>query len=149
MASRPRRAKVALGVIVLAVIGLGGCTRTMFIEWRNASTDGSEPASLRGWEILGRSGKGAQRRVVFHARTGFKVKEGSYESDGIHETWWRVDGRVLSQSSVDVVPTGQKVTFFRKTSPPWRWGVADQTAPSMPEWMKDDAKWQAALYAQE
>ena len=143
MASRTRRARVALGVLALAVIGLSACTQTIFIE------EGPEPASLRGWETWGRWGKAAQRRVVFHARTGFKANESSCESDGVHETWWRVDGRVLSQSSVDVVPTGQKVTFFRKTSPPWRWGVADQTAPSMPEWMKDDAKWQAALYAQE
>ena len=26
---------------------------------------------------------------------------------------------------------------------PWLWGVTDQTEPSMPEWMKDDEKWQA------
>ena len=35
-----------------------------------------------------------------------------------------------------------------KTYPPWSWNVTDQTQPSMPEWMTDDAKWQAALDAQ-
>ena len=28
-------------------------------------------------------------------------------------------------------------------------GATDQTEPTMPAWMKDDAKWQAALDAQE
>ena len=77
-----------------------------------------------------------------------RLDEGSYESDGIHETWWRVDGRVLSQSSIDLLPTGQSVAIIRRSSPPWLWGVTDQSTPSMPGWMKDDAKWQAALDAQ-
>ena len=36
-----------------------------------------------------------------------------------------------------------------KTKSPWLWGVTDQTAPSMPAWMKDDKQWQATLDAQE
>ena len=39
-------------------------------------------------------------------------------------------------------------TVIRCLAPPWRWGVTDQTEPTMPAWMKDDAKWQAALDAQ-
>ena len=41
----------------------------------------------------------------------------------------------------------QDLEFNR--SPPWLWNVTDQTAPSMPAWMKDDEQWQRVLDAQD
>ena len=56
-----------------------------------------------------------------------------------------MDGSVAEQNqaaSIDGHPS------MHREGPPWLWGVTDQTEPSMPEWMKDDAKWQVALDAQ-
>ena len=52
---------------------------------------------------------------------------------------WKLDGTVVYQRGAD----GEK-----RRAPPWLWGVTDQTEPTMPAWMKDDEKWQAALDAQ-
>ncbi len=61
----------------------------------------------------------------------------------VRETVWAYDGTVNCQ--MDYLTDGD----FFKTSPPWWWNVTDQTAPSMPAWMKDDEQWQRALDAQD
>ena len=60
------------------------------------------------------------------------------------ESDWNVDGTVHSQVTND-----SKGNLVERRSPPWLWGVTDQTEPSIPAWVKDDALWQAALDAQE
>ncbi len=59
-------------------------------------------------------------------------------------TSWNADGTVNRQAfrSADGLEE-------ERDSPPWLWAVTDQTEPTMPAWMKDDAKWQATLAAQE
>ncbi len=100
-------------------------------------------STLRRWSPQTRHGK----TVVYYLETGMKCYQCQYE-DGrcLRYTMWDFDGKVRHQRwYVDEdgeVLVGQEEG--RKFTPPWLWGVTDQTATSMPEWMKDDAKWQAA-----
>ncbi len=55
-------------------------------------------------------------------------------------TYWLPDGTVTAQRDRELGET---------LEPPWLWGVTDQTEPSAPAWILDDAQWQAALDAQE
>ena len=65
---------------------------------------------------------------------------------------WNLDGSIAWQTTRGTWPFWQLVFLASHeftTESPWLWGVTDQTEPTMPEWMKDDAQWQAALDAQE
>ena len=71
------------------------------------------------------------------------------KAEGHH--MWDFDGKVRHQrwyvdEDGEVLLSQEEGRL--KFTPPWLWGVTDQTAPTMPAWMKDDAKWQAALDAQ-
>ena len=93
---------------------------------------------VRGWVSRGRWGEqlyGPTER--WFLETGCRATQ---SDDERHWTEWSVDGSVR-----------QQISFGKgrgKKQPPWLWGVTDQTAPTMPAWMKDDAQWQAALDAQ-
>ena len=63
-------------------------------------------------------------------------------------TEWHPDGSVRHQRRLFFDESGETVREQARESPPWWWGVTDQTEPTMPEWMKDDAKWQEALDSQ-
>ena len=56
-------------------------------------------------------------------------------------TEWSERGKVVRQYRQ---PGGARFPL-RQTSPPWLWGVTDQSEPTMPAWMKDDEKWAKAL----
>ncbi len=156
MASRPRRARVVLAVIALAVIGLGVWRGEAVYWWvmtKRIPTGAWESWDMkyeaRGYTSRQRWASGKKRwhgPAVHHfVETGLLWNKGSHR-DGRwdHGTWWEFDGTVMKQVRHDESGRPEE-----KTSPPWWWGVTDETAPSMPEWMKDDAKWQAALDAQE
>ena len=151
----PRRAKLVLLVLAIAFVGLGvwawepvylGVT-TKHI-WSEFRQDGH---AVRGWEWVRRWTllSDHPKAMFWYVETGFKAC--AYEHSPILcVTDWHVDGTVKLQQWT--VPGGKPTRGRRietKSTPPWRWGVTDQTAPSMPAWMKDDAKWQAALDAQE
>ena len=82
--------------------------------------------------------------VLFWRRTGVKASQNVFiHGQCAYITMWDPDGYVMVQYDIS---TGRcKV----RDKLPWWWGVTNQTAPSIPAWMKDDAQWQAALAAQE
>ncbi len=70
---------------------------------------------------------------------------------GVADPWeldigtnWSSDGAVVAQAEYRA-----DGTWYISDTPPWLWNVTDQTAPSMPAWMKDDEKWLRALDAQD
>ena len=154
MASRHRRARVALTVVALAVVGLGVWAWEPLYDWVSIERmlldegffeDGAKYVDdfgvfaghpARGWTMEDRWTGHYVYLVGFYLETGMK----SLEGEGERITVWRIDGAVAFQEGDD----GEK-----RRSPPWLWGVTDETSPTMPAWMKDDAKWQAALAAQE
>ncbi len=179
MASRPRRARIVLGVITLAVIGLGvwaweplywwvvrkSVPRESLMpvmRWETSRPSGfrwvSERASnlrrhpYRGWDTVRRFGTDRTNHgpsVAWYLETGFKAFEQEWhDGEAIRTTYWNPDGSIAWQSTGDTIWIPLMSEDPDRTHPPWLWGVTAQTEPSMPEWMKDDAKWQAALDAQ-
>ncbi len=172
MASRTRRARVVLAVVAVAVIGLGvwawepvywwvttervlheddgsGGTFRPLEDWEDWEDDPfwtDQPT--RGWAHVHRwSGAGYGPGCIWYLSSGFKAVEGIAARDGApgQVTYWKPDGSVLQQFIIGGTMQG---SHFNR-SPPWWWNVTDQTAPSMPAWMKDDEKWQRALDAQD
>ncbi len=162
----PRRAKLVLLVIAVAFVGLGvwawvdkgplyWWVMTRKVYWESESDHGGVPAGpLRGWTYMIRWSEMGRpvRRTAWYVESGFKASEILLEFSSTElrrpnrdrTTVWNERGLVTHQSSFG--PAGD---FEGAIAPPWLWGVTDQTAPTIPAWMKDDAKWQAALDAQE
>ena len=143
MASRTRRAKVALGVIALAVIGLGVWAWEPVYWWVTARDIPSEwidiAHPLRGWRGYRKWGPEVLhgRCVYYYVETGFVARDAMYKHGNlVTKTSWRLDGTVQSQQRM--IRTGS-VQF--KSSPPWWWSVQDQTSPSAPAWILDDEQW--------
>ena len=152
MASRTRRAKVVLAVLACAIVGLGVWAWEPVYWWVMTTTRYSEgtnygiPVRTTVYENRWSRGK---RIVGYYVGSGYKAYE--YDVDRTGQgfdtvTAWHPDGIVQHQEERGA---GQPGWTGWTDSPPWLRGVTDQTAPSMPAWMKDDAKWQAALDAQE
>ncbi len=77
--------------------------------------------------------------VLWDVNTGYKSDDAIFDNGEVQLTQFAPDGSVLRQ-------------LWRheaRFSPPWLWGVTDQTDPSAPAWILDDALWQTALDAQE
>ena len=149
-ASRTRRARVVLGVLAVALVGLGVLAREPLWMWattkRRALPRGpswSHFYQQRGYVTLHRwtGARVVQRRFWVH--NGLKAEE-TYLVGGrvARKTEWRDNGSVIGQYGLEAGRRG-------RTSPPWLWGVTDQIEPTIPAWMKDDALWQAALDAQD
>ena len=157
----PRRAKLVLLGLVIAVLALSlgfvvrewehiwhWWTRTGLMAERTLVeyTHPTTRITVRGWSKTPRIGgmKKWLESVRFYLN-GFKHEE-LFTGPGVtRRTWWNPDGSVRHQSWHRLGESTEE----QREKPPWWWGVKDQTAPSMPAWMKDDAKWQAALDAQE
>ena len=77
------------------------------------------------------------RQLFWYVETGFRAEDRLIEGGrGVRETRWNLDGTVQSQDPwVDPVDGQRK----HKRSPPWLWGVEDQTHPSAP-WWKDEGR---------
>ena len=154
MASRTRRARVVLGVVALAVVGLGVwaweplwwlvTTRVRFYqtEMDIGNVNARMWVPVRGQGRVHRwNGEWHGKGLFYHPSNGYLAAEIVWQTGRVvRSTRWKEDGRVYYQSSPD-----QR----ERESAPWLWGVTDQTAPSMPEWILDDKQWQAALDAQE
>ena len=96
----------------------------------------------RGYYTVGRwHGQRYGPMEFWWVKSGFKCVEQLYIESGVlgRHTAWRLDGTVELQNGRDGV----------RKSPPWWWNTTDQTAPSMPAWMKDDEQWQRALDEQD
>ena len=145
----PRRAKLVLLVLAVAIVGLGVWQgenlywwATTYRKWR----DSEDP--FRGWARYDRWGDYKDQRHgitrMWHPSTGYLGSEVVFEDGApLTGTVWRTDGTIEMQY------WDAKGKDNEKRSGPWWWDVTDQTEPSIPEWMKDDAQWQAALDAQE
>ena len=71
--------------------------------------------------------------VAHYVENGFRAREEQFANGTpVRRTYWKFDGRVLSQKSY--TDTG----FVEKTSPPWWWDVTDQTEPTAPWWKGDE-----------
>ncbi len=158
MAGHPRRATVVLCVITLAVIALGVWAWEPVYWWvmtERVPIDGStsfkrgdvqvyENEPLRGFRRVRRwSGRPHGPHEMWFSRTRYQSSRRWFE-DGELTRWtsWSMDGAVRSQSWYE------DGTRKERHSHPWLWRITDQTHPTMPEWMTDDALWQAALDAQ-
>ena len=72
--------------------------------------------------------------VTWHPSTGFKAVQAVCDyGSSVRQTIWYPDGRVLMQSR------GHKgdADYEEMKSPPWWWGVQDQTEPTSPRWGKE------------
>ena len=143
----PRRAKLVLLVLAIAIVGLSMWAWEPVYWWVMTERVYFHVSTTRGWMLVKRGTKDDLFGpcVVYYVDTGFKKRETEFPARRV--TVWNPDGTVLCQfrsgpglSSRDPIE--------RKGSSPWWWGVTDQTSPSMPEWMKDDAKWAKALEEQ-
>lgn len=154
-----RRARLIAGFLLVAVV----VSALFLVPWKSLYWSITHDKfyeewpskNARGWSYLERGAKGEifERRrgplVQFSVRTGFKTMECVVEDIvPTRRTYWNEDGTVRYQerwrSDLDH-PDGP---LLQRRAPPWWWGVTDQSAPTMPEWMKDDARWQAALEKQ-
>ena len=159
MVSRPRRARLVLGVIALAVIGLGVwrgealywwvMTHRFYIESRRSmisSIFSSRGPNMRGWmQVPQWSAEGWPdsnhvRGATWYVDSGFKAEELSVRDSKLCITKWKPDGSVAEQYIG--IQAGKDQS---QESAPWLWGVTDQTEPTMPAWMKDDKLWAKAL----
>ena len=138
-------------MVALAVIGLGVWAWEPVYWWVMTEPKYYETGGRRGWSRSYRweHSESGSPFCSWFATSGFKAVEGvmvqQRNDDMTYEqlTLWQPDGSTYCQASaIDTIHHRENL------SPPWWWGVTDQTAPTMPEWMKDDARWQAALDAQ-
>ncbi len=162
-----RRARLVLVLVVLGVVGLGlfvwepvGDLLWVSITTKRVpmptSRDGGPwvpswiPISVnpdvgRGWVRVKRWADPPVAHGTatwYFLSTGYKGQEYSIENGVIvGETTWKSDGSVLSQHRVRdehgnlVDPYGEKA---ERRSPPWWWGVTDQTEPSAPWWKEGE-----------
>ena len=168
MASRTRRARVALGIIALAVIGLGVWRGEALYWWVMTERVYCDRVlgkkHLRGyrtpsrWEHRFLHGE----VVLWDIDTGFLFSKTTHSAgEQPRATYWNPDGTLRWQVEEENAHTNNFAHLgldgwgylddrkIVRTQPPWLWGVTDQTEPTIPAWMKDDTKWQAVLDAQE
>ena len=158
MASRTRRARVVLAVVALAVVGLvvwrGEAVYWWVMTKKELHWGVDELEDRRGWYRVKRWDEGQQHGmgITWNSKSGFMASR-EYWSHGtpVRFTRWRPwDGTVWVQTLCSQDPTREGMTIEdERHSPPWLWNVTDQTAPSIPAWMKDDEQWQRALDAQD
>ncbi len=75
--------------------------------------------------------------MLFYCETGFKAFEQLYEAGRIARTTvWNRNGTVKRQTEVKF--DGQIPSVGHRGSPPWWWGVTDQTEPTAPWWNEKD-----------
>ena len=140
----PRRAKLVLLVLAVAIVGLGVWAREPVYWWVMTERVWSEHETdrwvyVRGWERVSRWADDSPNRHRFEGKWWY-VRNGLlyYHHDAQRrttQTFWDINGSVQCQLQ------GSEL----RRSPPWLWGVTAQTKPTMPAWMKDDEKWAKAL----
>lgn len=88
---------------------------------------------FRGYQTRSRwSGKITGPQRLWSIDTGKLVEESWWKDDSlVRGTFWYADGRI----------DRQRVGRRHVDGPPWSWEVTEQTEPTMPPWMQDDARW--------
>ena len=166
-----RRAWVIVGLLAVAVLGLGMLAWKPVYWWAMTDRVYIEKhlvpgGTVRGWMSVrkGTEDDWFGPNVLYYVDAGFKSEEAlfrgsvegrlsrvQYLEAVTRVTYWNPDGTVSCQfrpgpgmPALRMAPSANE----SRAAPPWWWGVTDQTDPMMPAWMKDDEKWQAALDAQ-
>ena len=145
---RHRRARVFLAFLALACLALGATlSRTawelMTLEWVPLEEAYGTPRNGPPWREFGMECRGfvqVKRRgpypavhgryITWYVETGFKCKEAQLRSgagSAIKCTAWDPTGKVISQRKLD-----PEQGMIDNDSPPWWWGVSDQTSPTAP-----------------
>ena len=160
-----RRARLVLVLVVLGVVGVGVfaweplywwvITETVPLTVVRPLSTWNEGHRVRGRVQVRRGTHMLHGRfVTYFLETGLKSAEAEWRNDMLwRATSWNLDGKVKHQGwnrQLENNPDlADNTTAEYKLSPPWWWNATDQTAPSMPAWMKDDEQWQRALDAQD
>ncbi len=96
----------------------------------------------RGWVRVKRTPTVVKQRsylvphgefVSYYVENGYKASEGKLFGWDLETTQWAFDGTVKYQ--VRARGDNPQIT---KHSPPWLWGVTDQTEPTAPWWNEKD-----------
>ncbi len=136
VAKSTRRARLILVGVVLALVAVSVPLAGPVWEWVTTK-ETSKLETIDGHEVLWTraasrwDAKGPGRVVSYYTENGFKRVEGEWRHGGIFHafTMWNFDGTVrLQQRDPDKHPR------FSRQSPPWWWGVTDQTEPTAPWW---------------
>ena len=75
--------------------------------------------------------------TTYYTENGFKAGETVIDGDKTRITKWRFDGTVFSQLEGTFDSHGNVVDMKVNNSPPWWWGVTNQTEPTAPWWGKE------------
>lgn len=149
-----KRSRLLLVVIVIAVavlsvslwVGEGPLWRLVMLRTVPFQDTWGEN-KVRGWRTYKRwheyDGKGKGPRgdlLAWYVETGFKAAEGEDVNEvGGWVTTWEPDGTVRNQMRFvlkKATPMPRRKADM-KSSPPWWWGVTDQTEPTAPWWEEE------------
>ena len=150
-----KRSRLVLAIILLAITVLcvslwdGKVPLSQIVMLKSVPLGDSLPSggrnriyidvnAVRGWKCVKRwqvpqvvHGPG----VGYWVRTGFKrMKFECRDGTIVRMTYWKKDGIVDAQYEAGVNGSGN---FGSNLTPPWWWGVEDQTEPSAPWWGKE------------
>ncbi len=147
-----RRSHLVLAVVLVAVVVVVILLVALWVNegplWRSAmlekipidlyySRDGKTSGlfdRVYGWATVKRWTHPTVQHgnlVCYFVENGFKAKEEEYKDGRVTKgSEWNFDGTVSRQIRS---PWGRG-----RTSPPWLWGVTDQTEPSAPWWNEKD-----------
>ena len=79
--------------------------------------------------------------IMFYEENGYKAMEGLWRNGtAIKSTSWNPDGTISNQHRYNWQDVPGQQWDEMKTSPPWWWGVEDQTSPSDPQWIAEHGK---------
>ena len=97
---------------------------------------------VRGWWTVKRwhrpsEGAAHGRGITFYVENGMKAEEVEWKHGHLdHFTRWNPDGTISHQVRF-YDDQGRRIELTRRDSPPWWWGVIDQTGPTAP-WLKQN-----------
>ena len=126
---------VAIAVLCVALwVGEGPLWRWVMLRTVGLTVEEWDGGTIVGWYAVRRWEPGDVahgKQVFFFRESGLKAHEGVWQRGWPFKfTSWNSDGSVKEQYSLQ----------GRRESPPWLWGVTDQTEPTAPWWEEEKAK---------
>ena len=127
--TRPRLALLVTVGAILVMVGLcvslwvneGPLCRLVMTRTSRFELQGYGGHAVVGWRRDNRWNGQALKSVAYYTESGFKAFETHFRKGS---TYWTPHGRLSSQLFQQGI----------KDDPSWRWGVTDQTEPTMPGW---------------